>query len=84
MSRKEKRVARSGRLEVLLAAGAHGAAARAARAVRADDGADPEERARAGAVLASLSPDPLAVALGLLGAAGAVVLAGWLASGGAR
>lgn len=84
MSRKEKSAARSGRLEALLAAGAHGAAAREARAVRADEGASPDERARAAAMLASLSPDPLAVALGLLGAAGAVALAGWLAAGGAR
>lgn len=84
MSRKQKAAATPSRLEALLASGDHRAAARDARAVLADPGATPEQRAQASAVLASLTPEPLAVAFGLAGAAAAVALAVWAALGGAR
>ena len=84
MSRKEKATARPARLETVLASGDHRAAALEARATLADAGASPEQRARAGAVLASLAPDPFAVALGILGALLAIALSAWLAAGGGR
>lgn len=84
MSRKQKAAAPPSRLEALLASGDHRAAAREARAALADPAAAPEQRARAGAVLASLRPEPLAVVLGLLGAGAAVALTAWAALGGGR
>lgn len=84
MSRTENAPqAPAGRLEALLVAGAHGQARREARRLLADPAAPPEARARAGAVLASLAPEPLAVALGVAGALGAAALTVWLAVGGA-
>lgn len=76
--------ARPGRLESLLAAGDHRTAGREARAVLADAAAPQEQRARAGAVLVSLSPEPVSVALGLLGALGSAALVVWLTAGGGR
>lgn len=84
MSRKQKPAAAPRRLDSLLASGDHRAAARDARAVLADATAAPEQRAQAGAVLASLSPEPFAVALGLAGVGVAIALAIWAAFGGAR
>ena len=84
MSRKQKAAAAPSRLEALLGSGDHRAAAREARAVVADPAATQEQRAQAGAVLASLTPEPLAVAFGLVGAVAAVALAVWAALGGAR
>jgi hypothetical protein len=84
MSRTESRSGHPGRPESLLVSGDHGAAALAARSILADAGSPAEERARAGAVLASLSPEPLALVLGGLGVALAVALALWVALGGAR
>lgn len=84
MSPTENAAARSGRLEALLAAGAHRAAAREARAVLADAAAAPDDRARAEASLASLAPDPVALVLGLAGVIGSLALAVWVTTGGAR
>lgn len=83
MSRKQK-AARTDRLETLLDSGDHRAAAREARSVLADPESSQERRSRAGAVLASLAPEPLALALGLLGVAVAAALSVWTALGGAR
>lgn len=55
------------RLEALLEAGDHRAAAAEARRALADAGSDDEERRAARAVLASLRPEPGAVAAGLAG-----------------
>jgi hypothetical protein len=84
MSRKQKAAATPSRLEALLASGDHRAAAREARAVLADPAAAPGERAQAAAALASLAPEPLALAFGLAGAVAALALAAWAALGGAR
>jgi hypothetical protein len=84
MSRKPKAVAAPSRLEALLGSGDHRAAAREARAILADPAAAPEQRDRARALLASLGPEPLAVAFGLAGAVAAVALSIWVALGGAR
>lgn len=84
MSRKERGLPQPDRLAALLASGAHADAARAARAALAEPAASPEERARAGAALASLAPEPFAVIAGLAGVALAIVLGIWVAMGGAR
>jgi hypothetical protein len=84
MSRKERHRPSPDRLAALLASGAHAGAARAARAAPAEPGASEEERARAGSVLASLGPEPFAVAAGLAGVAVAIAIGIWLAMGGAR
>ncbi len=84
MSRKERARPRPDRLATLLASGAHRAAGRAARGTLAEPGSTPEERARAGAVLASLAPEPMAIAAGLAGLAVAVAIGVWVGLGGAR
>ncbi len=84
MSRKERARSQPDRLAALLASGAHAAAAQTARGALAEPAASPEDRARAGAVLASLAPEPLAVAAGVAGAALAGAIAIWLGLGGAR
>lgn len=81
MSRKE---IPADRFTALLEAGAHGLAAREARAVLADVGAAAQARARAGAVLASLAPERLAVIAGGAGLLVAVGLTAWAAAGVAR
>lgn len=84
MSRKERARPQPDRLAALVASGAHGAAALAARGTLAEPRSTPEERARAGAVLASLAPEPLAVAAGLAGVAVAIAIGIWVGLGGAR
>jgi hypothetical protein len=68
----------------LLACGAHAAATRAARRMLAEPNASAEDRARAGAVLASLAPEPFAVMAGVAGTALAIALGVWVGLGGAR
>ena len=84
MSRKEPSRRQPDRLSALLSEGAHGAAVRAAHRALADQGTTPDERAQAGAVLASLAPEPFAVAAGVTGATVAIAIAIWMVLGGAR
>ncbi len=74
MSRRERRTARADRLRALLDAGDHRAARAEARLVLANPAAAEEERAAASAVLASLAPEPGAVAAGALGVAAGLAL----------
>jgi hypothetical protein len=84
MSRKERNRGRTDRLAAFLESGEHRAASCLARALLAEPGTTDEERARAGAVLASLAPEPIAVVAGLAGAALALLLGIWVGLGGAR
>lgn len=65
------------RLEALLEAGDHGAAAAEARRVLADAERGDEERRAARAALASLRPEPGALAAGLGGVLLALAVALW-------
>jgi hypothetical protein len=84
MSRKERARTRPDRLATLLETGAHGPAARAARTALAGAEASADDRSRAGAVLASLAPEPAAVIAGLVGVVIAVAVTVWMVLGGAR
>ena len=78
MSRRERgRSARPDRITELLSEGAHAAAREAAQAMLADSKAPEGERGSARAALASLRPEPGAVAVGLVGVALATGVALW-------
>jgi DNA-binding LacI/PurR family transcriptional regulator len=77
MARKDKARGRAGRLEALLAAGDHGGARAEARALLADPEASGEEREAAAHLLASLRPEPAALACAAVSVALAVALAAW-------
>ena len=79
-AQKEQRAA-AARLAALLERGDHRAARAEARRLLAAEGAGEAERRDAAAVLASLEPEPGAVAVGLGGAAAAAAIVGWLLAG---
>lgn len=72
------------RLRELLDAGDHRAAAEEARRRVADAGASAADRAAAAAALASLRPEPGAVAVGLVGLALSAAVVLWTALGAGR
>jgi hypothetical protein len=67
--------AAAGRLAALLESGDHRAARAEAMALRADPTAPEADRVAAAEVLASLRPEPAAVAVGLAGAVAALLIA---------
>jgi hypothetical protein len=82
-ARKEPRRERGpgGRLAALLEVGDHGAARREARRILGDPAADEAARREAAAVLASLEPEPGAVAVGLGGVLLGAIIVGWMLAG---
>jgi hypothetical protein len=68
----------AGRLSGLLDAGGHGLARAEAERLLADATAPEADRKAAAELLASLRPDPAAVAVGLAGVATAVAIVAWL------
>jgi hypothetical protein len=81
MSKARKERGPGGHLATLLEAGDHGAARREARARLGDPSTDEAGRREAAAVLASLEPEPGAVAVGLGGVLLAAAIVGWLLAG---
>ncbi len=85
MSRRERpRAGRSGRVRELLEAGDHRSAAVEARRGLADAATGEEERAVLAAALASLRPEPGAVAVGVGGLALSLAVTLWTVLGGGR
>jgi len=76
------REAAASRLGALLSGGDHARARAEARRLLADPGATEADRQEAGAALASLRPEPGAVAVAAIGAALALAVVGWLLLGG--
>jgi hypothetical protein len=81
MSKARRERGPSGRLATLLEVGDHGAARREARRVLGDPAADEAARREAAAVLASLEPEPGAVAVGLGGVVLGAAIVGWILAG---
>lgn len=85
MSRRERpRAGRAGRVRELLEAGDHREAAAEARRGLADAAAGEEERAVLAAALASLRPEPGAVAVGVGGLVLSLAVTLWTVLGGGR
>lgn len=79
-AQKEQRAA-AARLAALLERGDHRAARAEGRRLLAAEGVGEAERREAAGVLASLEPEPGAVAVGLGGLAAAAAIVGWLLAG---
>jgi plasmid stability protein len=85
MSRREKpRPGRTVRVRELLESGDHRSAAVEARAVLTDAACGEDERAGAAAALASLRPEPAAVAVGLGGVVLSLAVVLWMVLGSGR
>jgi hypothetical protein len=85
MSRRERpRAGRAGRVRELLAAGDHREAADEARRALADAATGEEERAALAAALASLRPEPGAVAVGVVGLLLSLAVTLWTVLGSGR